>query len=161
MESDSEMEPDYEVEAILQCDVCQSDDGGKMIAYRVRWKGYADLTWEPLQNLGGCFELLKAHINDTLFSTWQTLASFEHTDLHALFYSAILHEMGHKWVRSRKGWIYDHNMFHRVVIRDVSGHRVLVHRVGEIEDYDRWKPKVYVIPNTVIPNPKQLDNFNI
>lgn len=44
----------YEVETILDSRIRR-----KKVQYLVRWTGYEDTTWEPLNNLTGCGDLLK------------------------------------------------------------------------------------------------------
>ncbi|KRY70997.1 Chromobox -like protein 5 [Trichinella pseudospiralis] len=48
----------FEVEAIL--DKRTGEDGGEL--YKVMWRGYpiSEATWEPVENLGGCADLIRA-----------------------------------------------------------------------------------------------------
>lgn len=51
-EGDSEDENEFEVERIVEyCPLTNK--------YKVKWVGYAEMTWEPIENLDNCEELLQ------------------------------------------------------------------------------------------------------
>ena len=59
---DEEGEPMYEVEAIIND---RWNARSKRHEWRVKWKGYTEATWEPLENLAGCSDLLKEYKDRT------------------------------------------------------------------------------------------------
>lgn len=56
----------YIVEAIVGKKMIFTEDGKKKLHYFIKWKGWATAhnTWEPLENLGGCLDLVNAYEED-------------------------------------------------------------------------------------------------
>jgi hypothetical protein len=77
--SDQDQETVYEVEKVIGCKTIRGTD-----LFLVHWKGYdkpSDHTWEPIENLFGCLDLVEQFRAQSGFSRDNQMDDFENDEL--------------------------------------------------------------------------------